>query len=1146
MNYAFTHTLHKILLIAGVMILASVKPVSAFNTDTYTDQSVLATGKWVAVDVAESGLQLIPSETLRAMGFSDPSKVVVYGYGAPRITDHLSLANYRDDLPQVGSVSTSRGLVFYGSGPVNWSTGSQSRMLHTRNPFAVAGRYFLTEQPDGASPISVEETLPISGSDMAKSFTQPLLHETEEMSAGESGHDLLGEDLRYTPSRSFTFSLPDRVAGENAWVQVRSVANVSSAATIDYTVNNTPVEGKYQIYATGPHAYGTRGLHNFSVADPGDRLTLGLKFTPSGTVSLARLDYIIVNYQRELRMPSSGAIEFTLPTSEASLANATASTRVWDITDPVNPVEISTVMSGNNATWHSPYGPNRRYVAWNPDATLPRPETVGEIANQNLHDPSHQPDMVIFTPSAWKAQAERIAALHRNDPVEALDVMVVEVEKVYNEFSSGAADVSAMRRMLKMIYDRGNQSGHPLRYALLLGRATYDNRNLTREFSALRHTYLPTWQSDESLSEFDSFCSDDILAFLDDNSGLRPSSDRHCIAIGRIPASSLASLTSYVNKLENYLSPGYQDDAVWKNRVLLVADDGNAGRHTEHSETLEANFRSTDGGKRMTYTKAYIDAFPLVGGSCEGARERMHRSLSEGVMWWNYIGHAGRNFLTGDNMLTFKDLSALYLKRLPVFCGFTCSFARWDGIDPSGSEIMVMSESGGVIAALTATREVMIEDNGYLSAALGLEAFQPGENGLLPTLGEIMMKAKNRLASPYGSSNSNKLRYVTVGDPAMRLAAPSLKLTVETINGEKVPQNDDPSQADFPEIMARQNVVVAGHVSSPDGSQLDSFNGLINARLYDAEYSTTTTGRKTALDGEGKQITFEEQGSLLYAGRDSVAGGRFAIHIPMPAEVADNYRPAAISLYAASSDGREAIGCNRNFYVYGFDESAEADTSSPVVEYAYLNHSSFKNGDVVNPSPMFIAGVSDNVGINLSAAGVGHQMTLKLDNSTTYSDLSLYYTPSGSSTPGGTLAYPLTDISAGRHTLTFKVWDTSGNSTSTSLDFVVDPYQAPKMFDVYTDANPASVETNFYVRHNRPNANVTVTIAVYNLLGHMVWTSTVTDRSDYLASTPINWNLHDMGGRRVNRGIYIYRVTMSDANSSAKGAVSGRIAVAAP
>ncbi len=1136
MKTLFTNILTRLLPVIAI-IMAVASPAFALPTDTYASRSVLADGRWVRLHVTRSGLVRITDRELRDLGFSNPEAVRVYGYGGERIPDRLDASSYVDDLPQAASVRIPGAMVFYAQGPETIIDGTL--ITHSLNPFSSYGFYFLSDYGDEPRLEPAAEGLTPSGEGVT-TFAAHIFHEIDEASLGESGHRLFGEDMRYTRSRSFPFTLEGRVEGTPVSLRVTFGSSLSFQGTLAISVNGEADKSPAYIPANTGHTYGVATMAQRTVTPSGNSLSVGLSLETAGVVSAARLDAIDVTYRRALELPASGILPFTLDRAEGRLAcGGSTDVTIWDVTDIHNISRMDTRADGQTLSWRSPYGPNRRYVAWRENATgFSSPGETTVIANQNLHGSlaAETPDMIIIAPQAFMAQGERIAQMRRSDSRDPLRVAVVDASQVYNEFGSGAPDINAIRRLLKMVYDRGLEAGRPLRFALLLGRATFDNRSLTTEMQSLNRYALPTWQSDESLSLYDSYTSDDILMMLADGSGSRPGSDTYCIAAGRIPASSVADLTTYVDKLASY---GAQtDDRGWKNRLLFVADDGNYGNHLSQSETQLGAILASDAGRRMLPTKAYVDAFDLVGGSCDGARQRQMRALEDGVVWWNYIGHASRSALTGDNMLTLNDINTLYLRRLPFFYGATCSFARWDGSEPSGLELLAFNAKGGIIAGISATREVYIEQNGIFSDAIGAAAFTRRPGGLLPTIGETFQDAKNRLAAS-GSSNSNKLRFILLGDPSMRLATPAETVEVTTIAGLSAADN----APEPPTIMARQQLEIAGRITDAEGHTIDSFNGFVGATIYDAEYSTTSSGRKTTNDGEGRQITFEEQGGRLFAGRDTVAAGCFRLAVAMPDQVADNYRPAAISLYAVASDSTEATGINRNFYVYGYDETADMDLTAPVIEYAYLNHPAFTPGEAVNPAPMFIAKVSDNIGINLSTAGIGRQMSLTLDGSTPYTDLAQYFTPATDGTAGGTIAYPLTDLPDGHHELLFRVYDTSGNVARQSIDFAVSEKLSPKIFEVFSDANPARTAANFYVRHDRPDATLDLTIAIYNMMGHMVWTSKATDRSDMFLSAPLRWDLRDMGGRRVARGVYVYRVTATGADGKPQS-VSGKIAVA--
>ncbi len=861
---------------------------------------------------------------------------------------------------------------------------------------------------------------------------------------------------------------------------------------------------------------------------------IGIKLAATGLVHSANLDAITVNYQRELSL-SQGYIEFSSPRTAVKLADASGGeVHVWDVTNPIAPLEMNLSHEADGSVaWVNPYTGLRRYVAWRKDASLLSVESQGQVAPQNLHGrlSSSSPDMIIVHAPGFRAQAERIASLHRQ--LDGMDVVVADQREVFNEFGSGSPDPGAIRRMLKMAYDCGNGR---LQYALVIGRGWFDNRGLTAVPPVADAYRSPVWQSDESLHEYTTYTTDDYLAFLDDNSGLRPASDRYCISVGRIPARSPEEADSYVSKLEKYLTAAPEGE--WRNKVLLLADDGDYGIHMTQSENQAEAFASTQFGSGMLMEKVYLDTWPVKGGVCEEGRTRLHKLLDDGVVWWNYVGHANKYYLSSQGVMTLPDITSLSNRRLPVFFGATCYFMQWDGTEQSGAEKLLFNRSGGVIAAISATRPVFISENGQLAKALSAEAFRADSEGKPLSVGQALCNAKNSLASPGGSSNTNKLRFVLMGDPALRPAVGECRVSVDAIDG-LVPGGDDDVV-----LPGRHTAVIEGQITAPDGALATDFNGLVSVTLYDAEYSTLTLGRD--IDGtEGRQTVYEQHGDRLCVARDTVVDGKWRIEVTVPEDIADNYRPAMLSFYARSVDGRNASGSTDRLYVSGIDYSQPADTVAPVIESLYIGTPDFVSGMRVGADPMVMARITDNTGISLSTAGIGRLMSIRLDGKESLTDVASYFTPLPDGSPGGTIAYPLEGIADGRHTLTLTVFDTSGNMARETIEFIVDSQLSPEIFDVFTDATPASVEVNFFLSHNRPDARLTVCFSVYNLMGHLVWTSTVTDRSDMFTSAPVTWNLTDRSGNRVSRGIYIYRAEIINGKTRTLSKAK-KIAVSAP
>lgn len=1152
------------------MAMLTAAYAAAFPVDRYADTSALATGHWVKVSVPENGLYALTPAQLRQWGFSGQAdRIRVCGYGATAIPDQMTTSNYIDDLPAIPTFVTPGGnVVFYGAGPETWATATSGRYSKTNNLYTTQGYYFITEIASGDSTLSAPE-VPVVGLPEAtqpeRSFWQRLQHEKELYSPGQAGPQLVGENFKYNTSQTFTFDLPGRIDNDETgiWFEVSFVAKTyGQASTLNFTANgqSVPTLSADRIPSTinDLHYHGSEGVTRHTLPElDGNRLTLGITHTSPVAVENAWLNYISVNYQRKLEMAANGYLMFWSNRKEFALAGAKEGSVILDVTTPstIYRMDAGAVTSDGTRRWTTNFTGWRTYVAFNPDAALPAPAYVGTVANQDLHGTitamaGNVPDMVIVAPRQLMAQAQRIVRLHTTDPVEPLDVRVYCADDIYNEFSSGSPNPAGLRKFFKMIWDNGKDlapQGYEskFRYALLMGRATFDNRHLcdnTRNFTSFT---IPNWTAGnmrQSLNDTDGYNTDDFMTLLKDNSGNDMGLNDLCIALGRIPARSTTEANMYIDKLEQYMRSSKKTG--WKTSAMFLADDGDLGRHMDQTESQIKNMQAIPGNPLMA-NKVYIDAYTRESGVYPLARDAMFRFLDEGVVWWNYIGHANDHALTHNGQLTYTDLNNMLYKHLPVFYAATCDFLRWDQNSVSGGELMFFERYGGAIAVISATRPVYIYENGLLNNAVGRHLGARDADGRLLTVGEIYRRSKNNILTDAGAhlTNPNRLKFVLMGDPAMRMSCPSDIAVISDIDGKPL---EDLDTTDNPmELHALQTATVNGYITTPDGSVRTDFNGVVTATLYDAQYSTTTNGYPDN-NTEGKKVTFERQGSRLSASSAQVKDGKFSVNITVPMDIADNYRPAAISLYAYADHGTdEAAGLEENLYVYGYDTTSAPDTIRPEIEAIYLNHNSFVDGDMTNTSPLLIARVSDNVAINLSNSGIGHSMVAQLDGKQTFTDVSLYYTPATDGTPGGTINYPLTDLMPGPHALTLRVWDTSANSTTATVNFNVGERVAPKIYDIYTDTNPAVDRANFYITHDRPEQMLSVTVEVYNLLGHPLWSKTVSGISDMFTSTPVQWDLTDNSGRRVSRGIYLYRATITADGGQTFDTGSRRIAVAA-
>lgn len=1112
-------------------ILLSAFCASAFSTDSYTTKSALAEGRWVKVSVESTGMHLISASTLRQWGFSSPEKVRIHGYGGAMLPDVLSADTYIDDLPQVPAVATWRGIYFYAVGPAQISLDGD--LTHSVNPYSSAGYYFLTDAAaDSPLPAIAASGTPDDGLQTPSVVKQMVVHEQELNSPGNSGRMMTGEDFNATRSRNFTVQLPGKV-GDDVKLRTSFVANTpSTPSQLTFTVNGTPLATSTSDrigVTSGDGFWGTQILSKRDLEVSGDRLFLTIAFTNSGVVKSANLDYFEVIYSREL----SGSMDYFTDERHVCHQGAEAQgVHVWDVTDPM---AVTRVNVGAHGGWDSgrPQGTPSHYAVWSETDAMPTPKRVGEVRPQNLHGMTEVPDMVIITPDVYLNASNTVANLHRNSKTDPLKVEVVSLDRILNEFGSGAFDPGAVRRFLKMLYDRGEAAGTPLRYALMMGKGTCDNRRLTAVGRALRSP-MPLWVSEASLNESSSYSSDDYFALLSDNDGTRPGRETLNIAVGRIPATTADEAKIAADKIRQYMHSMPMDG--WRTRLTVLADDENQGQHMTQSEKMLSNLEATSSGSRFVINKVYCDAFPRKNSTYPRAKEILFGDFADGMSIFAFVGHGSPTAL-GSKMIIgpteFRD--KFHLRRLPFFYAATCSFLHWDSDITSQAESLMFQADGGLIGCISALRPVYITQNGNLTAAFGTTLGETDADGKVLTMGEVYRRAKNRV-----NNDTNKMRYVLMADPALRLLMPSATVELDAINGVNV-SAESPAT-----VMARQKLTLTGRIVNPDGSLMSDFNGSVYATLYDADYSTTSRGH-----GEGEEVTFEQKGDMLFSVCGIAANGEFTISVQMPSALADNYRPATMSLYAtgnvADNASAEAAGMCRDIYAFGYDETSTDDLEPPVIHSMTLNGDSFTDGTDVNPSPLLRATVSDNIGLNLATAGVGRRMSLMIDDKETLMDLNRYFVPDAIPIAGamsGTINYPMSNLSEGAHELRLRVWDIDGNFTDKTIACNVVSTLAPEIFEVYTDASPARTEANFYVKHNRPDQILKVKVSVYNLLGAPIWSGETQAQSNMGISTPVTWNLRDDSGKRVRRGIYVYRAEVttdgsSISTASCKMAVSG-------
>ncbi|MDR1381101.1 MAG: type IX secretion system sortase PorU [Tannerella sp.] len=1118
-----------------ILLLCVAVSVSArADASRYAAKSALSEGKWVKISVRENGIYKLTYSDLKKMGFPDPAKVSVHGYGGWPMGEDFSKAEYLDDIPSVAVWRGGDYLLFYGKGTVKWTYDATDKTFrHENNVYATRGYYFVTDatETDEAASVSPEGDNPVS----METYDDYMLHEQELVSITTpgrpySGRDLFGESFDTNTSRNFPFQIPG-ITNDDGKISYCFVAKVRSGTGV-VTLSADGVELSSATINQNTGIYIAALGVSRDVAWEGvknENTTMNVSFSPGQQTS--HLDYIRLQMKRRLQPYGAytffRSVESENRASRFIIGNAPADMAVFDVTEGVRMRKVETERNGTDVAFSIPAGTLREFVMVDlSDKNLPVPETVGEVAPQNLHG-LEQTDMIILAPKTFAAEAERLAKVHRSH--DGLTVAVVTPEQVYNEFSSGGQEATAIRRFMKMLYDRRTSAGDAPKYLLLLGDGRSDNRKLTKLWENSSDNYIVTYQSVESIGET-SYVSDDYFGFLLDNGGADPIRDSLCLGIGRFPVGTVAQARDVVDKVISYIENSNR--GFWKNKLCFVADDGNPADNHRTNHMEESNILAQymeDYHPAYVSRKLFFDAFKKSnsGGkpTYPDIRANIQKELKEGVLMINYTGHGDANSWSEEKVMTQADINSATYPNLPLWVTASCDFAPFDAAGVSAGEDVLLNRRSGGIALYTTARVAYSDANLQINKLFLANLFEV-RDGRHQTLGDVLKNSKNAFKGANGSVlNQRIMSFILLGDPALTLAYPDkYDMEVTEINGQ--PVSDAPVN-----FKAFEKITVKGRINSPDGAQASDFGGLMYVSVFDSQEQITTLDN----NGTGITLTYPDYPNVMHTGNDSVRNGEFSFAFTVPKDISYSWQNGKISLYAVNPDnGAEANGSFRNFTVGGTADAPGEDAAGPDIRSMYLNTAAFKDGDRVNETPLFAAVVWDENGINVGGGGIGHDVMLTIDDSPAMSYvLNSYCGTHLEGEPGESIVkFPIPRIEAGKHTGEFKVWDRYNNSSVKTFSFVVTDNYKPSIVNLTAGPSPANEYVNFIISHDLPESMLNVQIQVFDLAGRLQWRHEERGSSGMFDSYKIKWNLTDGAGVRLRPGIYIYRAVISGEKSN--------------
>lgn len=1110
--------------------------------------SVLAKGDWVKIGVANAGIYKLDASFFQKVGFNiaqiNPQNIKIYGNGGGMLPQANNISRPKDLIENAIAVEGETDekfdnqdfVLFYGQSPHKIMYDSLSKSFsHQFNLYADTTFYFLTVSETKG--LRIKDQNSISATQEISTFDDYDFHEVDRKNilaqapfAG-SGREWVGEEFSGNLEQIFTFNQTGIIVNSPLKIITSLAASAFGQTEFAVKANGLSV-GTTTLNAIGEDRYDYKGSFSSKsfIINPdftnATDLKIGLTYNrKSLNAGVGYLNFLGVQTVRNLKLYGNQTAFRSLESLKYysvkfSLNETNTNLKIWDISNPFLPqnqlftVQNQKIVFGINST------SLKEFIVYN-NAGFLEPISSQKIKNQNLQN-LEIPDLLIVTSESLRKQANRLADFRRQH--DKLVVQVVSTQEIYHEFSSGRQDISAIRDFVKTLYERNSTK---LKYLLLFGDASFDyKKRLNVITNETKEILIPTYQSRESLHPIYSFSSDDYYGFLSNNEGTweENGSGNHTleIGIGRLPVKSVQEADDIVNKLIHY-SADKTTVGDWRSKLAFIADNGDGNIHQEDADSFAKKVDAQTGVYKKE--KVYLDAFPLVslpeGQRSPEAKKAINQAFQNGVLIMNYNGHGAESGWTDEQILSISDIVNLTnYNTLPLMLTATCQFGRFD--DPnqvSGAELSLLNAKGGAIALLTTTRPVFQNTNFVINQAFYESIFKP-INGQMPRLGDVMVYTKNN--SLQGVINRN---FTLLGDPSLRLNYPENDVILTKINGKTILQGDT--------LKALTKVVLEGEIVTRDSKTKNTnFNGIAQITVYDKQKNLQTLGN------QGSKFVYQDYQNKLFDGQVKVQNGSFLCSFVVPKDINYQYGEGKIFVYAQTTDATsDGLGSSK-LIVGGANNQSLIDNQPPKIKM-FLNDETFVDGGQTNNSPVLIAKISDENGINIATDGLGHQLLLTIDD-TSKVFVNQHFTNSLDDYTSGQIQYNFTNLPIGKHKLKLKIWDNYNNSTESTLRFEVNSAKNNLLKSVFCYPNPFIQTTNFSFEHERVGEDFNVIIEIYDSYGRLI---KQISENVYQISSPfdkISWNLAEDSVPIVT-GNYFYRIFAKSLTTSYQASGSGKI-----
>ncbi len=1080
-------------------LLVPTAASAALPTNFFAKRSVLADGKWVKVGVDQTGVYEISYETLRQMGFQNPSSVSVFGRGGelmdPSFVKASGPASLIDDLPSVKVLHKGDKLYFFAEGVdklafknlPSLSTGGYYERK-SKNIYSDYGYYFLTD----SQPVDYIYTQKSENLNSLKEIAEVVkfVHNEKDLQQNttSSGQLFWGERLSANPGnrQSWDVDLSDAIVNYPGYIRYDLYLPNRAASNLNIGIEGA--EKNISISLTdNPTSYFTTAQPNAGELSIFNSKTKLFFEHNANSPDFDNIDFWTLSYKAntpdlskisneeaaQCRFAVSGMSRGT--NVKMSFANA-ASSMLWDITDPASPSLLDMKVSAGVGTakiWGAGTFNDLILV----DTSRPQLQICGysnaskDVTNQNLHAYSEEgADLLIICTPMFKEASERLADIHRND--EGLKVVVATNEECYNEFSQGVPDITAYRALAYMLYNGKTK----LKNVLLVGPLTNNIRGI--EFGKDPLDYLIAYQNSTTSISAGAYNANDFIGIMKEyitETSIEKTDIN--LGVGILPFRYNSEMDNFIKKLKGYVER--DDFAYYLNKNIGIGGDGDNHTHDNQMIAVTNWFNNSDKGASIT-TPIALESYGY-----NNARQKLLSSLDNGANFMIYFGHGAETMLT-QKPYFFNTAHSNQLTNdfLPLICFAGCSLSSPD-MDRNGlGETIVTRSPHGAIASIMASRETW--------AAQNLEFYKSFINSLFreydstsapyrsvsPTLGEVFATTKT------GSRIQNELAYQLVGDPAIRIPM--------ALGGIRLEMEDNIN------VATGEKLSLSGYITNADNSVNDTFNGQIVIRIMEPPVSLLCKNLITNQTKDSPTITYED--NQVTMGVAEVKDGRFSTEIHIPSS-ASQFNGAQANIKMAAYDPSTHLGAGgKNLFKFVTDNSVSTSESDdnlpPVVENFYFD------SDDCSISVSF----SDNLALNLSDSPLSRGFFFYLDGKE-FNQANNSQPILNSNNLSCSRIVRLNGLTYGNHIARVKVKDAAGNETDKEISFTYEPSRAKFAISV-KEITEDNVELVF-----EEDAPQQCAVYIMDANGNTVY-------SKEFSGNRFSWNRVSLNGRPVAPGHY--------------------------